>query len=130
MAASMGLNPPQSLQEFTRYAPPGWPPYDETYHFKAHVQCFQLRWILTPLDEREAGPSMASRLLDRAFAIAMHPEVERDGVKCKKKWGGLALPRLDEERHADGNIVHAAYIGGALQLMQKLANAFDAHDQD
>eukprot|EP00959_Pyramimonas_sp_CCMP1952_P337963 7077397-Pyramimonas_sp.AAC.1 len=62
---------PQTLQEFTRYVPPGWKPFDDAYHFKAYMQRLHLWWRLTPLDEREAGPALAARLLDRALAIAM-----------------------------------------------------------
>eukprot|EP00959_Pyramimonas_sp_CCMP1952_P131802 2755729-Pyramimonas_sp.AAC.1 len=75
---------PQTLQEFTRYVPPGWKPSDDAYPFKACMQRLHLWWRLTPLDERDAGPAMAALLLDRAFTIAMSLELPRHGVIIKR----------------------------------------------
>ena len=120
---------PQTLQEFTRFVPPGWRPYDDAYLFKAYMERLFLWWRITPVGQEEAGPLIAARLLDRAFSVAMKLEVWRNGQRYLGD-AALALPRLDEELDAQGMVVQRADISGAGHLMSALRSAFELHEQD
>ena len=62
---------PDRLQEFSKFVPPGWKPGLDDYPFRKFLERLHLWWRITPLSEEEAGPMIASRLIDKPFDIAI-----------------------------------------------------------
>eukprot|EP00959_Pyramimonas_sp_CCMP1952_P301564 6309377-Pyramimonas_sp.AAC.1 len=121
---------PNTLPEFTRYVPPGWKPGLPEYTFKNFLERLHLWWRITPITDEEAGPLVASRLLDQAFEVAMHMRVDRNG-QIYTGDAALALAKTDAvlDPH-DGSVVVPENPAGVVHLIQRLKEAFEVHDQD
>eukprot|EP00959_Pyramimonas_sp_CCMP1952_P281057 5875137-Pyramimonas_sp.AAC.1 len=99
------------------------------YTFKHFLERLHLWWRITPITEEEAGPLVASRLLDKAFEVAMSLKVTRNGVVISGD-AALALGKEDAVLDPAGVELHPASPAGIGHLIAKLTDAFEIHDQD
>ena len=131
MAAAGGADwrLPSTLPEFTRYVPPGWKPGLPDYSYKQFLERLHLWWRIAPVTEEEAGPLVASRLLDKAFEVAMHLKVTRDGTVHSGD-AALALAKREAIVDGAGQLVQEADPAGIGHLIKKLTDSFEIHDQD
>jgi hypothetical protein len=120
---------PARLPEFTRQVPPGWKPGLDDYPFKLYIERLHLWWRITPVQEDEAGPLIASRLMDRAFSLAMNLTVVRDGITHKGD-AALSLPRQRQQVDINGVVIQEESAAGAGHLMARLKECFEIHDDD
>ena len=121
---------PSTLPEFARYVPPGWKPGLPDYTFKSFLERLHLWWRITPVTDEEAGPLVASRLLDKAFEAAMHMKVVRNGQTYTGD-AALALGKVNAILDPnDGTVMVPESPAGIVHLIHRLKDAFEIHDQD
>ena len=93
-----------ALDEYTKSTPPGWRPHMHSYPLKLFLEKFDLWKRQTSVPENEIGVTLAGRLKDAAYRLAMKIKIQtyKTGVpgvtdSASAPAEGSASSALDDE---------------------------------